>query len=228
MLCAQHGLGRVILCPADAPTAFHDAAGPVRVRYGKRVAAGLFLPALVGEVFWSAAILVALGTTFGTVLGFDITTSILLSAAIAIGYTMVGGLRSVAYTDVVQLACLLLGLCIAIPFAISQAGGTDVVLRTYAAKMPGFPQGSAVWRWGDMALLLILGGIPWQVYFQRVLAARDEQTAVRLSLIGAVGCLLMAVPAVILGAVGAVADWARQASIRRPTGLDSAVRAPVT
>jgi high affinity choline transporter 7 len=126
---------------------------------------------------------------------------------------MVGGLRSVAYTDVVQLACLLLGLCVAIPFGISQAGGADVVLKTYTTKMPTFPQGSAVWRWGDMALLLILGGIPWQVYFQRVLAARDEQTAVRLSLIGAVGCLLMAIPAVILGAIGAVANWA-------PTGID--------
>ena len=49
---------------------------------GKRVAAGLFLPALLGEVFWSAAILVALGTTFGTILDLDFNTSILISAAV--------------------------------------------------------------------------------------------------------------------------------------------------
>ncbi|MDF1844973.1 MAG: sodium:solute symporter family protein [Rubripirellula sp.] len=192
---------------------FTTLLDPFEIRYGKRVAAALFLPALVGEVFWSAAILVALGTTFGTVLGFDVSASILFSAAVAVGYTMVGGLRSVAYTDVVQLVCLVLGLCIAIPFAIRNVGGAEAVMTGYLAEMTPFPSGTGVWLWFDMALLLILGGIPWQVYFQRVLASKDEQTAMRLSLIGAVGCLLMAIPAVILGAVGAVADWG-------PTGVD--------
>jgi high affinity choline transporter 7 len=186
---------------------FTTLLDPFEIRYGKRVAAALFLPALVGEVFWSAAILVALGTTFGTVLGFDVGRSILFSAAVAVGYTMVGGLRSVAYTDIVQLVCLVLGLCIAIPFATQKVGGVGSVINAYTDQMAPFPSGTAVWSWFDMALLLILGGIPWQVYFQRVLAARDESTAVRLSLIGAVGCLLMAVPAIVLGAVGAVADW---------------------
>ena len=186
---------------------FTTLLDPFERRYGSRVAAGLFLPALVGEVFWSAAILVALGSTFGAILNLDIGVSIVLSAAIAVGYTMVGGLWSVAYTDVVQLVCLLLGLCIAIPFALSHAGGAGAVLTTYAATMPPFPRGSAIWLWGDMALLLIFGGIPWQVYFQRVLSARDEQTAVRLSLLGAIGCLLMAIPAVIIGVIGVSADW---------------------
>ena len=186
---------------------FTTLLDPFEFRYGKPVAAGLFLPALVGEVFWSAAILVALGTTFATVLGYDIARSIMFSAAIAVGYTMVGGLRAVVYTDVVQLACLLIGLCIALPFGLSQAGGAEVVIKTYVADMPSFPQGRAVWQWSDTALLLILGGIPWQVYFQRVLAARDERVAVRLSLIGALGCLLMAIPAVMIGAIGSVADW---------------------
>lgn len=186
---------------------FTTLLDPFERRYGKRVAAGLFVPALVGEVFWSAAILVALGTTFGTVLGMDVSKSILFSAAIAIGYTVVGGLRSVAYTDVVQLGCLILGLCIAIPYALQHVGGIEVATRDYLTEMPSFPTGTSVWLWIDMAFLLILGGIPWQVYFQRVLASRDETTAVRLSLIGAIGCLAMAVPAVILGAVGTVADW---------------------
>ncbi|MCH8180918.1 MAG: sodium:solute symporter, partial [Proteobacteria bacterium] len=60
-------------------------------------------------------------------------------------------------------------------------------------------------QWLELALLLVLGGIPWQVYFQRVLACRDEKTAVNLSLIAAVGCVLMAVPAVVIGAIGAAA-----------------------
>ena len=54
---------------------FTTLLDPFEIRYGKRVAAGLFLPALLGEVFWSAAILVALGTTFGTILNMDFQNS---------------------------------------------------------------------------------------------------------------------------------------------------------
>lgn len=180
---------------------------PFEQRYGKSAAAWLFLPALLGELFWSAAILVALGTTFATVLSFDLSASIIISAAVAIGYTMMGGLWSVAYTDVVQMLCMLVGLCVAIPFAVSYVGGVEVVWDAAAAQMPAFPAGNDVWLWIDMALLLCLGGIPWQVYFQRVLAARDEGTAVKLSLAAALGCLVMAVPAVIIGATGIAADW---------------------
>lgn len=67
--------------------------------------------------------------------------------------------------------------------------------------------GSYYWNWWDYALLLCLGGIPWQVYFQRVLASKDEDTAVRLSIIAGFVCLIAAVPAVLIGIAGQVADW---------------------
>ena len=40
----------------------------------------------------------------------ELEAAVILSALIAIFYTWVGGLYSVAYTDVVQLGCILLGL----------------------------------------------------------------------------------------------------------------------
>lgn len=187
-------------------------------RYGKRVAAGLFVPALMGEVFWSAAILAALGTTLGTILGFDFRLSILVSAGVAIGYTLVGGLKSVAYTDLLQLFLILFGLGIAIPAAVGHVGGIEDVMGQYVAQYGSAASlvppadswslnGGWGWLWGDWALLLIFGGIPWQVYFQRVLACKDERSAVRLSIIAGAGCLLLAIPAGILGAVGGVVDW---------------------
>lgn len=42
--------------------------------------------------------------------GLDNTVSIVISAAVAVMYTLFGGLYSVAFTDVIQLACVLLGL----------------------------------------------------------------------------------------------------------------------
>lgn len=49
----------------------------------------------------------------------------------------------------------------------------------------------------------MLGGIPWQVYFQRVLSASSASYAQVLSFLAAFGCLVMAVPSVLIGAIGA-------------------------
>ena len=188
---------------------------PLAERFGKRMAAVLFLPALTGEIFWTAAILTALGTTFGTVLGLETPAAIVLSALIAIAYTVLGGLWAVALTDVAQLILLLLGLGLVVPYALGSAGGLSGAWVAYETKFGAAASllpseealGSYYWYWWDYALLLVFGGIPWQVYFQRVLSARDADTAVRLSLFAAVFCLFAAVPAALIGVVGAVTDW---------------------
>ena len=188
---------------------------PLAERFGKRMAAVLFLPALTGEIFWTGAILTALGTTFGTVLGLDTAPAIVLSAVIAIAYTAMGGLWAVALTDVVQMTLLLVGLGIVLPFALGSAGGLEAAWVAYESKFGAAATllptrealGNYYWYWWDFALLLIFGGIPWQVYFQRVLSARDARTARRLSYLAAVVCLVAAVPAVLIGMVGAVTDW---------------------
>ena len=188
---------------------------PLAERYGKKLTALLFLPALTGELFWTAAILTALGATFATVLGINLTAAILLSATIAVAYTALGGLWAVAMTDVVQLIILFFGLALIVPFAVEYTGGLSATYAEYrsrfgAAASP-FPSraalGDAYWTWWDYALLLVFGGIPWQVYFQRVLSARSERAAVGLSLIAGLVCLLAAVAPVLIGMVAATVDW---------------------
>ena len=50
------------------------------------------------------------GATLAIILQMDLNMAVIVSALIAIFYTWVGGLYSVAYTDVVQLGCILIGL----------------------------------------------------------------------------------------------------------------------
>jgi len=191
-------------------------------RYGKKTAAVLFIPALIGEIFWSAAILAALGITFATIFNLDLNTAIIVSAAIAVLYTMIGGLWSVAYTDVIQLLFIVFGLGIAIPYALGNVGGLDSALFSYRETFPegislipplsaftgNNPQwGNAAWTWLDFGLLLILGGIPWQVYFQRVLSQKSHSAAIKLSIYAGIACFLMAIPAVIIGIAGNAFDW---------------------
>jgi len=44
------------------------------------------------------------------IIEMDNKTAIIVSALIAVAYTLFGGLYSVAYTDVVQLFCIFFGL----------------------------------------------------------------------------------------------------------------------
>ena len=52
-----------------------------------------------------------------------LTTAILLSAVVVTAYTMLGGMWSVAYTDVFQLGLVALGLLVALPVAFQAVGG---------------------------------------------------------------------------------------------------------
>lgn len=50
------------------------------------------------------------GATLTVILDLPLTTSVALSACVAVFYTLIGGLYSVAYTDVIQLFCIFIGL----------------------------------------------------------------------------------------------------------------------
>jgi len=193
---------------------------PLQQRFGKKISAVLFLPAVTGEIFWSGAILVALSTTFAVVLNLDTRTSIIISAMIVISYTVIGGLWAVAMTDMIQLGLIFIGLWLVIPTALPNVGGLEALINGYTEAtgsagglLPPWnwkddPNwGNYFWNWCDFMLLLSLGGIPWQVYFQRVLASRSPESARNLSIMAAFVCFLAAIPAVLIGMIGHQIPW---------------------
>ncbi|UJR30115.1 hypothetical protein I4U23_017656 [Adineta vaga] len=179
---------------------------PFQRKYGQRMGGLLFIPALLGEVFWSAAILSALGATISVIFtDVSMTASIIISAAVVIFYTLFGGLYSVAYTDVVQLGFIFVGLWLAVPFALRHKG-VGSIISTWP-EWRGEIKESQYTEWIDSMLLLIFGGIPWQVYFQRVLSAKSAKKAMYLSFCAAVGCIVLAIPPVLIGAIAKSTDW---------------------
>lgn len=50
------------------------------------------------------------GATLSVIIDMEHQTSVILSSCIAVFYTLFGGLYSVAYTDVIQLFCIFIGL----------------------------------------------------------------------------------------------------------------------
>lgn len=191
---------------------------PFHEKYGKKVTALLYIPAFTGDLFWSASTLAALGYTVSGILNISFATAVILSASIVIVYTLLGGLLAVAYTDFAQLMFILFGLTLVIPFAIWNAGGLDAIFQSYSqisfqTEGVAFPS----FTWSDNMLLLILGGIPWGVYFQRILACPSEQSAKRLSMASGLICILFAIPPAILGMIGASTDWSAF-GVEAPTG----------
>ncbi len=112
---------------------FTTLVDPFEARFGRTWAAVLSVPAMAAEVFWSAELLVALGATFGVLLGVDLTTAILVSALVVTAYTMVGGMWSVAYTDALQLGLVGVGLAVALPYALGAVGGLDAAWLHYGS-----------------------------------------------------------------------------------------------
>ncbi len=83
---------------------------PFQDRYGSRIGGLMYIPAFLGELIWSAATLNSLGATISVIMDMEHFYSIITSACIAIFYTFLGGLWSVAYTDVAQLICMFIGM----------------------------------------------------------------------------------------------------------------------
>lgn len=79
--------------------------------------------------------------------------SVVVSALIAVGYTFFGGLYSVAYTDVVQLFCIAIGLFLTLPFALSHEVVTNI--NETRGEWMGQVKDYEFGKWLDYAFLLV-------------------------------------------------------------------------
>ena len=198
---------------------FTTLIDPFEARFGPRWAAVLMLPALAAELFWSAELLVALGSTLGVMAGIGLAAAILISAAVVTAYTMAGGIWSVAYTDALQLALVALGMLAAVPVVADAVGGLGAAWAGYAAARPGGarllpplgPDGAwtlpSITAWWDVSAMLVLGGIPWNCYFQRVLSCRTPSAARWHSILSGLLTVAFTVPPLLVGVAAAQYAW---------------------
>src|SRR5258708_2575539 len=86
----------------------------------------------VMTVFSSGISMYALGLLFQLVLGWSFSQSVLLSAAIVLAYTSLGGLTSAIYNEVLQFFLIVLGFAPLAILSLRRAGGGDAM----AARLP--------------------------------------------------------------------------------------------
>jgi SSS family solute:Na+ symporter len=160
-------------------------------RYGKGVEVLTSIAVTLSYLGWTSAQLTALGIVFNSLSqgAIGLNEGILIGAVIVLIYTTLGGMWSVALTDLFQSVVIVVGLIYVAVLASGMAGGFGTVIQhaSDAGKFSFWPSGGSkewlafVAAWATLAI----GSIPQQDVFQRVTSAKDESTAVRGSLLGA-------------------------------------------
>ena len=99
----------------------------------------------------------------------------------------------------ITFSCLFTFQFLSLPFALRnpKVDSIDISVTDWIGKVD--PQDYGVWI--DYAFLLLLGGIPWQCYYQRVLSSKTSKRAMLLSYGGGLIALIMTAPSVVFGAI---------------------------
>jgi Na+/proline symporter len=112
----------------------------------------------------------------------------LVGAVIVLGYTLFGGMWSVALTDAFQMTIIVVGMLYLAWLLSGIAGGAGMVIdhAAHANKFDFWPQMEIrdVLAFIGAGVTMMLGSIPQQDIFQRVMSAKNEKIAVRGALLG--------------------------------------------
>ncbi|XP_068183877.1 high-affinity choline transporter 1-like isoform X2 [Antennarius striatus] len=165
---------------------------PLLFKYGKVITAVMSLGSVLVDITWLSATLTSL-------------------AAVAVTYTLLGGLYSVAYTDVIQLVLIFIGMWTCVPFVMTSPHTLDIsqtlMNNTLNAPWIGQPEMKKIWIMMDDFLFFALGSLAFQAYHQRTLSASSLASAKQICFVAAFLLLIFAIPVVLLGAAAASTDW---------------------
>ena len=169
-----------------------------RERYGRAVEIVCSLIIMLSYLGWVSAQVTALGLVFNLLSGGAVSISwgMVIGVLSILIYTLWGGMWSVAVTDFIQMIILVLGLVILSWFAADMAGGAGKVVDLITSRdMLRFwpePTWHEVLFFFGAAITMMLGSIPQQDVFQRVMSANSEKAATHGTVIGGTAYILFA------------------------------------
>ena len=161
-----------------------------RRRYGKTVEILCSVAIILSYLGWVAAQITAIGLVFSLVSGGAISmeTGMVIGTLSVLIYVVFGGMLAIAWTDFIQMIVLVVGLTVIAVMAGNLAGGPDKVLNLALSNdwfrfFPA-PKFHDIVFFIAAAITIMLGSIPQQDIFQRVMSAKDAKTASRGAIIG--------------------------------------------
>src|SRR4051812_24030569 len=154
-----------------------------RGRYGRGVEVFCSGAIILSYLGWVAAQITALGVVFSVLTNgaMSETAGMVVGTLAVLVYVVIGGFLAVAWTDFIQMIVLVVGMSIIAVFASDLAGGTDKVFAlAHSHRLFDFlppPSFTDVAFFIGAGLTMMLGSIPQQDVFQRVMSARNQNIA---------------------------------------------------
>ena len=169
-----------------------------RNRYGTLIEILCSTLIILSYLGWVAAQITALGLVFSILSDGAISAPVgmVIGTVLVLIYVIMGGMLAVVYTDFIQMIVLVIGLSYIAWVAADQAGGASNVFalaseRDLFAILPE----PTIKNWlffVASAITMMLGSIPQQDVFQRVMSAKDADTARNGAVIGGLSYLVFA------------------------------------
>ncbi len=142
------------------------------------------------------------GMVLNMIAGIPMKEGMMITALFVIGYTVLAGMISVAYTDVVNGVVMTIGLIIAFPFLLDKAGGwSQMTAALPPVKLSPMGDLSIIdaLAYALPTMLLLLGE---SGMYQRFFSAKDEKTA-KKSVIGwIIGTVFIETLIVVIAIIG--------------------------
>lgn len=181
-----------------------------RIRFGRRVEliANIYELSFLG---WIAAQLLGFAQILRMFFGIPVPAGIVSLALVAMLYTLIGGMWSVAVTDVVQLVLLIVGLLLIAATLFTELGSGNAVTGVEKILATASPSDLTLiptadlqefFNWLSLFLAGTIGLIPSQDLMQRVFAARSVRTARGACVISGVLYITFGTLPVLLGLAG--------------------------
>ena len=193
-----------------------------RQRYGRTIEVVCSSIIIFSYLGWVAAQITALGLVFNLLTqgALSVTAGMVIGTLVVLIYTLYGGMWSVALTDFVQMIVIALGLIAIAWYAADLAGGAGKVIDFAAreGKFQFFPKNGGFKEWSFFiaaAITMMLGSIPQQDVFQRVMSANSAETARAGPIIGGILYLIFAfIPMFVVVAAVLIMPEATQALLK--------------
>ena len=169
--------------------------------YDSKVALSAGIISAIGYIgFTSSQLLAGAKLASATFIDLDIQTALIIMGVIAVGYTVIGGLKAVIYTDTVQWIILMLGLIgIGIPVSYHAIGGISAIKASLGPEYLSLTNIRPV-QFVNWFVTIVPIWFVGMTLYQRIYACKDEKTARRAWIIaGLFEYPVMAFMGVLLG-----------------------------
>lgn len=172
-----------------------------RRRYGKSagiITAVIMLLPLIGL---TAGQFIASSVILSTMLGISYKTAVVIVAVVVTAYSIMGGLWSVTLTDFVQVFLIVIGMIIAVPFALNQAGGWGNVVANVPPETFDMFKGYDPLAVISLTIMYVATFTVGQEAVSRYYAARDGKAARQGSILAAIVNFIYAFIPAVLGII---------------------------